>query len=78
MPIRILDQFTERKVSRERRRQLRKNADGSCSVSGCDEAHAISGFCVKHYSLLRAKTRIKLKSKVHYNNTKFSRLLAAV
>lgn len=44
----IDDEFTGLKVSRERKRQLRKNRGGLCFVPGCDRKDEGGGRCRFH------------------------------
>jgi hypothetical protein len=50
----ILDEFTDLPVSRERKRQLRRNKQGLCKVSRCASAPAKCGMCRACYTALIA------------------------
>lgn len=69
-----LDEFTNLKLSRERKRQLRRVKLGLC-VRSCNEKIFKSGLCEKHYreALLRsAEKRIKTGRK---NNSKYFKIV---
>lgn len=56
---RIIDEFTNLPVSRERKRQLRRIKRGLC-LRGCGQVAVYGGFCSRHYAeTLEASRRRK-------------------
>jgi hypothetical protein len=60
----IQDDFTELKMSRQRKHQLRRKAKGMCYIGGCDKPHAPhSVFCAEHWAKERERMRKRLGCK---------------
>jgi sulfatase maturation enzyme AslB (radical SAM superfamily) len=63
----IIDQFTNLKVSRQRKWQLRKKVQGKCQE--CGEPVVYSGWCYKHYVYHREVKRKSVGNKRRYLNS---------
>ena len=64
----IIDEFTRRPVSRQRKYQLRKQRDGRCTE--CGEPTALGARCLKHLVRAREHQRKRLGLKRRYYNTR--------
>lgn len=69
----ILDAFTDLKVSRQRKWQLRQEAKGLCQV--CPEPEFMACKCKKHYRRWANAQAKRLGTKRRLKNTKFKRML---
>ena len=55
----IIDQFTELPVSRQRKQQLRRKAKGLCEAPGCPDPPLGDSYCKKHLRIKSARLRRK-------------------
>lgn len=69
---RIVDEFTELPISRQRKYQLRKQRDNCCTE--CGEPAVDASRCLKHLVLARERQRSKHGLKARYMNTLSYRL----
>jgi hypothetical protein len=72
MPNLIKDEFTDLKMSRQQKYQLRMRRDGRCGI--CGKSVAQSGLCLKHLVAERERKRKKLGCKRRNPGTKSYRL----
>jgi hypothetical protein len=73
MPNPIQDEFTNLKMSRQQKYQLRMRRDGRCKVCG-DKVAGSSIWCLKHLVAVRERTRKRLGCKLRLTGTKSYRL----
>lgn len=66
----IQDAFTDMAISRQRRYQLRKEAQGVCPL--CSEPLATEHFCLKHAVYQREAARKKLGSVKRYRSQTYA------
>jgi hypothetical protein len=76
MPKAIHDEFTDLKMSRQQKYQLRMRRDKRCKV--CGDKAAESSLCLKHLVAERERRRRKLGCKRRLTGTKSYRLQGAV
>ena len=74
----IVDEFTDLPVSRERKRQLRALKKGLCCIAGCEEPLATKVHCLKHAVERREKSRRLRKITRRWSNAKTYQLELAV
>ena len=70
----IVDEFTNLKISRQRKYQLRQHRDNRCTI--CGESTPGASRCLKHLVLSRERQRKKLGLKRRYHGTLSYRLEA--
>ena len=67
MPKAILDRFTRRSISRQRRYQLRHIAKGLCVQ--CSQKATVNGLCLKHAIVRRERGRQRAGSVTRHLNS---------
>ena len=75
MRAKIIDEFTDLPVSRQRKCQLRHNKSGLCMT--CGKPSVFGGRCLKHDKANSARVRKHQGSKAIYKNTKLRRYMRA-
>jgi hypothetical protein len=68
----IKDEFTDLKISRQRKYQLRKQRDGLCTECGQPAAQGLR--CLEHMVRARERQREKMGLRKRYTNTLSYRL----
>jgi hypothetical protein len=75
MRLRIEDEFTHLKISRQRKYQLRNQRDKKCTE--CGDPATVGSRCLKHLIIARERQRDKRGLKRRYYNTLSYRLESA-